>query len=143
MRDFRKLEVWKIGRDFAVACYRLTGGFPEDERFGLVAQIRRAAVSIPSNIAEGVGRDTDAELLRFVRIALGSLNEVETQLEIAQLLGYLEVDEHRSVCAHATDLGVRLRNLAQRIEADLSLRTGGRATREDTALYGESELECI
>jgi four helix bundle protein len=72
------------------AIYRATALFPKEEVFGLVAQLRRSAVSIPSNIAEGAGRNSSKELLQFVGIANGSLSEVQTQLEIARRLGYLQ-----------------------------------------------------
>jgi four helix bundle protein len=119
MRDYRKLEVWQSARKFAVACYRSTSIFPKEELFNLTSQIRRAAVSIAANIAEGSGRDSDAEFLRFLRIALGSLNEVETLLTISFDLEILSDEELDSVENLARDLGVRLRNLAQKIETDL------------------------
>jgi len=124
MRDYRKLEVWRLGRGFAVACYRHTHGFPREEQFNLTSQIRRAAVSIPANVAEGSGRDSDAELLRFLRISIGSLNEVETLFAIASDLGFVTEDELLSIEQNARDLGVRLRNLAQKLETDLGNRKG-------------------
>ncbi|MEQ1932771.1 MAG: four helix bundle protein [Fimbriimonadaceae bacterium] len=119
MRDYRKLEVWQIGIDFATEVYRRTASFPKEELYGLTSQLRRAVVSIPANIAEGSGRDTDAELLRFVRIALGSLNEVETLFEVARRIGYLEQKEIESQERESRDLGVRLRNLAQKLDSDI------------------------
>ncbi|CAN5358949.1 four helix bundle protein [soil metagenome] len=87
-RDFRDLTVHRVGLDIAEAVYRLTGTYPAEERFGLSAQMRRAAVSIPSNIAEGWGRGEGADNVRFVRIARGSLCELTTQLMLAERLGY-------------------------------------------------------
>ena len=92
IRSYRDLEVWQRGVDLVERIYTLTPSFPSEEKFGLTAQIRRAAVSIPSNIAEGWGRDSTKEYVRFVRIARSSLFEVETQLIIAHRLGYLNED---------------------------------------------------
>ena len=92
IRSYRDLEVWQRGVDLVERIYKLTPSFPSEEKFGLTAQIRRAAVSIPSNIAEGWGRDSTKEYVHFVRIARSSLFEVETQLIIAHRLGYLNED---------------------------------------------------
>jgi four helix bundle protein len=88
-RNYRDLIVWQKAMDLATATYRATKDLPKDETYGLRAQIRRAAVSIPSNIAEGEGRGTFAELCRFLRIAYGSLRELETQFLLSERLGYL------------------------------------------------------
>lgn len=88
-KPHKRLEVWKQSMDLVVEVYRLTSGFPREERFGLVDQMRRAVVSVPSNIAEGAARQTHREFINFVHIAQGSLNELDTQLEIAERLGYL------------------------------------------------------
>ena len=120
MRDFRKLEVWSLGKQLAVACYQFTSTFPKEEVYGLTSQIRRAAVSIPANIAEGSGRETDAEFLRFLRIALGSLNEVETLVMIAADLNIAPVLDREKIEDLSRDLGVRLRNLAAKIQSDLT-----------------------
>ena len=93
VRSYRDLEVWQRGVDLVERIYKLTPSFPSEEKFGLTAQIRGAAVSIPSNIAEGWGRDSTKDYVRFVRIARSSLFEVETQLIIAHRLGYLNEDE--------------------------------------------------
>ncbi len=85
----KDLKAWQFAMDFVVAIYAMTRSSPRDELYGLVAQLRRAAVSIPSNIAEGYGRHSAKELHRFVNNALGSLLEVETQIELAERLGYI------------------------------------------------------
>ena len=88
MGTHKELDVWKMSVDFVVDIYSLTKDFPVDEKFGLISQMRRAAISIPSNIAEGAGRNSDKENLHFLHIALGSLTELDTQLIVANKLGY-------------------------------------------------------
>ncbi|UYG06070.1 four helix bundle protein [Halomonas sp. M4R1S46] len=87
MRSYHGLHAWQQGMQLVEEVYRLTARFPSSEQFGLTSQMRRAAVSIPSNIAEGAGRGSPAEFLRFLVIARGSLNELETQCQLAQRLG--------------------------------------------------------
>ena len=88
MKSFKDLEVWKLSIDFVEDVYKLTSAFPGNEKFGLVSQMRRAAVSISSNIAEGQGRKNSKEFIQFLYIAKGSLAEIETQLIICERLGY-------------------------------------------------------
>jgi len=97
MRDFRKLKVWEKGHKLALDIYGVTKGFPREERYGLTDQIRRAASSVPTNIAEGCGRGGDGELSRFLTIAAGSASEVEYQLLLSSDLGYLKRDEYRKL----------------------------------------------
>ena len=87
MGDFRKLDVWRRSQALAVSVYRTTDQFPRGERFGLTSQMRRAALSVSSNLAEGCGRRSDPELRRYIRISLGSLSELECQARIAHELG--------------------------------------------------------
>ncbi len=87
-RPHEKLEVWRDAMDFVEAAYRFSSSFPPDERFGLTLQLRRAAVSIPSNIAEGAARRTRRDYLRFLTIARASLSEADTQIKIALRLGF-------------------------------------------------------
>ena len=82
--SYREQFIWKRGIQLSINCYRLTENFPKSELYGLTSQIRRASVSVPSNIAEGYGRRTQAEYLQFLYIALGSLRELDTQLIIAK-----------------------------------------------------------
>ena len=93
MKDFRKLRVWEKAHKLTLDIYGVTSQFPTEERYGLTSQIRRASVSIPANIAEGCGRDSEGELLRFVRIAMGSSSELEYELILAHELGYLSDKE--------------------------------------------------
>jgi len=87
-RPHERLDVWRDAMDLVEAVYRFSGQFPEGERFGLTSQIRRAAVSVPSNIAEGAARRSKAEYLRFLSIARGSLSEVSTHVQIATRLEF-------------------------------------------------------
>lgn len=89
MKDFRGLKVWEKGHDLTLAVYRATAGFPQQEVYGLISQLRRASSSIPANIAEGCGRNGDAELARFCQIAMGSASEVEYHLLLARDLNFL------------------------------------------------------
>ncbi|MBT0653778.1 four helix bundle protein [Geomobilimonas luticola] len=89
MRDHKELEVWKYSMGMVTEIYSLTTAFPKEELYGLTNQVRRAAVSIPSNIAEGASRQTEKEFVQFLYIALASAAELETQIIIANNLGYL------------------------------------------------------
>jgi len=103
-RGYEQLVVWQRGIVFAREVYRATSRFPADERFGLVSQLRRAAVSVPSNIAEGHARHSTREYLRFLSNAQGSLAEVATQLHIARELGYCAGAELAPLLAEADEL---------------------------------------
>ncbi len=108
--NHKDLEVWKRSMGLVESVYQLTNDFPETEKFGLTNQIRRAVVSIPSNIAEGAGRKSDKELIQFVHIALGSLAEVETQYLIALRLKYVvknEIIENELVILNKLLIGFR------------------------------------
>lgn len=93
MRDFRKLDVWKEGINIVKEIYKLADKLPSNEKFGLPSQITRAAVSIPSNIAEGCSRNSEIEFKRFLEIAMGSLFELETQLIIPEELGLISRED--------------------------------------------------
>ncbi|WP_261381038.1 four helix bundle protein [Mucilaginibacter pallidiroseus] len=86
------MKIWNKAIDFSVDIYKASSNFPADERFGLTSQLRRAAISIPSNIAEGAGRNSNKEFCNFLGIAKGSSYEVQTQLVIANKLGLLQID---------------------------------------------------
>jgi four helix bundle protein len=89
MRDHTKLRAFQLADEVAVLSYQVTTGFPKEELFGLTSQIRRAAVSVPSNIVEGCARDSQADYLRFLHMAFGSLRELHYQLNLSQRLGFL------------------------------------------------------
>ena len=99
-RSYKDLVAWQKSMDLVTNVYRVTGSFPKEQLFGLTSQLRRAAVSIPSNIAEGQGRLSEKEFRYFLGQARGSLMEVETQLQIAINLGYLTT-QHRAFCKRA------------------------------------------
>jgi four helix bundle protein len=89
IKNFRDLDVWRLGMEIVVDVHKCTKGFPKEEMYGLVSQMRRAALSIPSNVAEGFNRYHNKEYRQFLYIALGSCAELETQMEISLLLGYI------------------------------------------------------
>ncbi|MCR9262870.1 MAG: four helix bundle protein [Flavobacteriaceae bacterium] len=89
MHRFKDLDIWKLSREFCSDIYEVTGSFPETEKFGISNQLRRAVVSIPSNISEGCSRKSNKDFSRFLEIAMGSMYEVETQLLISNDLGFL------------------------------------------------------
>lgn len=91
-KPHKKLDLWNSAMALAVDIYSATDTFPRDERYSLTDQIRRAAVSVPSNIAEGAGRQTRKEFVNYLHMAQGSLSELDTQLELARRLGYLTRD---------------------------------------------------
>ncbi len=105
MRDHRKLRAFELGDELALRVYETTAKFPKSEQFGLVSQLRRAAVSIPSNIVEGCARRTETEMIRFLDIAYGSTREVEYQLSLAQRLGFLSSDDATIVIDCAAETG--------------------------------------
>jgi four helix bundle protein len=115
IESYRSLLVWQKSVDFVVLVYRLLGKFPKNEQYGLSSQMQRAAVSIPSNIAEGKERQSDRDFARFIAIALGSLAELETQLLIAQRLGYLDEFDWQEATAQADEIGKMLRSLHKKL----------------------------
>lgn len=119
MRSHEKLDVWKKSMDFVVKVYKMTEGFPSDERFGLTSQIRRASVSIPANIAEGAARESDKEFIRFLSIAQGSASEVETELLIANRLGFPSDENHVSARCALDEIGRMAMGLSNHLKRKL------------------------
>jgi four helix bundle protein len=111
VRSYRDLIVWKKAMDLVTEVYRCTQRFPKQETYGLVSQVRRAAVSVPSNIAEGHARISTGEFRQFLGHASGSLVEIETQFEIAQRLGYIDCDECAELLRHTDEIGRMLTGL--------------------------------
>ena len=93
IKDFKDLQIWQKGMDIAEKCYLLTRIFSKDELYGMIQQIRRSATSIPANIAEGYGRRSTAEYIRFLNIAQGSINELETHLILSQRVGLCKKED--------------------------------------------------
>jgi len=112
--SFHDLRIWQEAMDLTVEIYRVTGGFPKHETYGLVSQMRRAAVSVPSNIAEGKGYRSDSEFVRFLLHARGSLLELQTQLLIARRLQYLSEEKANELCRSGDGIGRGLNALINR-----------------------------
>ena len=111
MHNFRKLDIWIDAVELADTVYAMTDLFPKSEMYGLASQMQRAAVSIPSNVAEGSGKDSDRDFARFLAISLGSLYELETQVEIAYRRGYLTTENYYSMRTNIESLQKRVYNL--------------------------------
>ena len=116
MEDFKELKVWEKGHQLVLSVYRATKAFPKDELYGLTGQIRRASASIPANIAEGCGRNGDAELARFLQIAMGSASELEYHLLLSQDLGFLSTEEHTQLSDNTTEIKRMLASFIQTLK---------------------------
>ena len=104
MKGFRNLIVWQKSHKLTLEIYKLPNCFPDEEKFGITTQIRRAAVSIPNNIAEGSGRKSDKEFSQFLSISLGSANEVEYLIELTKDLGYIKSEDIDELFALITEI---------------------------------------
>lgn len=113
--DFKQLKVWQKAHLFTLQVYKMTNNFPDNERYGLVSQIRRAAASIPTNIAEGYGRSGQTERSHFINIAIGSANEVEYQLILSKDLGYIPQEEYSNCTGNIQEIRKMLTSLYQKI----------------------------
>ena len=102
--NYKNLVVWQKAMALVALIYQISANFPDDEKFGLISQIRRAAVSIPSNIAEGYGRENDKEFNQFLKIALGSISEVETQILIAEMLGFCNSETQEDISSKLNEI---------------------------------------
>jgi four helix bundle protein len=103
MRDFKQLKVWERSHRLTLAVYKATAGFPREELYGLKSQVRRSCAAVPANIAEGCGRGTNADLARFLQIALGSASELEYHLLLAQELSFLNPRDHERLTKEVTE----------------------------------------
>ena len=119
IKNYRDLAVWQCGMEIALLVYRVTKAFPDDERFGLTSQLRRSAVSVPANIAEGHARSSTKHYLRFISIAIGSLAETATFIELAGRLNYGNVDELRKIFEMTNDERRMLRALQKSLRRRL------------------------
>ncbi|MCB0662621.1 MAG: four helix bundle protein [Saprospiraceae bacterium] len=115
MRNFRNYNVWVGSMDLVKIVYQITSEFPPSEKFGLISQVRRSAISIPSNIAEGTSRRSEREFLRFLEISIGSAFELETQLLVAEGLGYLKKENSNMIFNHLGIVQKQLNSLQVKI----------------------------
>jgi four helix bundle protein len=115
-KSYRDLEVWQLAMAFAKQIYLVTTSFPSDERFGLINQMRRASVSVPSNIAEGHARSSTKEFQRYISIAMGSVAELETQTLLSEDLGFLSNDQQQLLMQSLDQIGKMLRGLHRSLE---------------------------
>ena len=104
MHNYRELKIWQRSMDFVVRVYEVTANFPGDEKYGLVSQLRRCTVSIPSNISEGAGRATNRQFKQYLEFSMGSVNEVQTELELAYRLNYID----KTVYEELVDEGIQI-----------------------------------
>ena len=117
LKSYNELEVWQLAMSLAEDVYGVVAKFPKDEQFALCSQLRRAVVSVPSNIAEGFGRETTKDFLHFIAVARGSLYEMRTQIELARRLGYVENPE--SVLDKADRTAMMLNSLSSKLRSRL------------------------
>lgn len=115
MQDFRELRVWEKAHKLTLEVYRTTRSFPDDERYGLTSQMRRAAASIGANICEGCGRETRPDFAHFLQIAAGSSSELQYHLVLAHDLGYLRTDHCSQLMGNITEIKRMLTGLIQRL----------------------------
>jgi four helix bundle protein len=118
MRDFHDLKVWQKAHQLTLAVYQITATFPREELYGLTTQIRRSCASIPANLAEGCGRNGDAELARFCSIAMGSASELEYHLLLAKDLKLIKLQDYEKLVQRAVELKRMLTALIQKLRAD-------------------------
>lgn len=116
MRPHERLDVWNKAIDFVVTVYKITELFPKEEKFGLTSQIRRAAVSIPANIAEGAAHQSNKEFAHFLSNAQGSASELETELLIAYRLGYLSENNYQEMRTMLDSIGRMIVGLSQHLK---------------------------
>jgi four helix bundle protein len=118
MRNFRSLKTWQKAHEMALCIYKATRSFPKEELYGLVSQLRRAASSVPANIAEGCGCNGNREFARFVGIALRSASETEYHLLLAQDLGYLDIETYQALNNQVTEVKRMLTGLIEKLNTD-------------------------
>lgn len=118
MKDFRRLNAWQKAHSLTLEVYRISAGFPRQEQYGLTSQIRRACSSIPANLAEGCGRNGDAELGRYCSIAMGSASELEYHLLLAKDLGMIQTEDHKRLDDRVIEIKRMLAGLLRKLSAD-------------------------
>ena len=115
MRDFKKYDIWKLSHQLTLDIYSLSKGFPSSEMYGVTSQIRRASSSIPTNISEGCGRDSDAEFNRFLTISLGSASETEYLLILSKDLNYISNDSFDKLNSQVNTIKQKIYSLKQKL----------------------------
>jgi four helix bundle protein len=123
MRNYRDLQVWKKTHDITLELYRVSQRFPREEIYGITSQLRRAAVSIGANLAEGCGRRTSTELARFVRIALGSTSELDYHLLLSRDLGFIAADEFASASSALIEVRKMLTAFLNSVEEQIEMQS--------------------
>ena len=118
MKDFHELKVWQKAHQLTLVVYQITASFPREELYGLTSQLRRCSSSIPANLAEGCGRNGDAEFARFCSIAMGSASELEYHLLLAKDPKLIKPKDHPELSQRATELKRMLTALFQKLKAD-------------------------
>jgi four helix bundle protein len=119
-KPHRNLEVWKDSISFVKELYELTSNFPEEEKYNLVSQIRRAAVSIPANIAEGAARQTQKEFLQYLHVSSGSVSEIDTLLEICKELSFLPEKKQADLQKQLSRISAMLNGLIKKVKNDVN-----------------------
>jgi four helix bundle protein len=104
MHNYRELKIWQRSMDFVVKMYEVTAGLPKEEKYGLTSQLRRCVVSVPSNISEGAGRGTNRQFKRFLEFSMGSINEAQTQIELAYRVKYIKSDLYTALIDEALQI---------------------------------------
>ncbi|MCM8539020.1 MAG: four helix bundle protein [Lentisphaeraceae bacterium] len=116
MKSYKDLIVWQKSMKLVSEIYKVTRNFPDTEKFGLVSQMRRSAVSIPSNIAEGYGRGSKVEYARYVKISRGSMYELDTQVEIARTQDFLNNENYKKITGNLEEIGRMLNGLVSALQ---------------------------
>jgi len=122
LRNYRDLKVWSKSYGLSLELYRLSRSFPKEELYGITSQLRRAAVSIGANLAEGCGRRTNAEMARFVRISMGSASELDHHLLLCKDLGFLQDEDYKRTSRGLVEIRKMLAALLDSIEAELNVK---------------------
>lgn len=121
--SYKTLKVYQNAKSFVIEVYRLLQGFPAEERYALCDQVRRAAISVTSNIAEGVSRISNKEKVHFLEIAYASLKEVDSQMDISVDLGYITTDQYKELEKQVNEIGRQLSNLRSRYVSGIQTST--------------------
>ena len=116
MRDFKKYDVWQISHDLVLNVYKITASFPASEKYQLITQMQRAAYSIPSNLSEGCGRESDKDFNRFVQIALGSAHELEYFFILARDLSFIDQTSYETLDHQVNEIKKKLYNLSKKLK---------------------------